>query len=186
MFPIALVLNVPNWQRSEVSISSKPVFINNSIIIALLNPCSAMDERNHNTEVSQWGSKKMQRTWYPVKEEKLKNFRNYIQYRSGTKLQLSQGPGLYLLIFLPSCKVERWPIRDQFHLDQLTFIIYPDTGLGFRYCDQEIQKWRHHPYYHHQGTNNPSFLLEDGQRSKEDRVWSQADLVWILITPFIS
>lgn len=50
MFRIALVLNVPNWQRSEVSISSKPVFINDSIIITLLSPCSAMDERNHNTE----------------------------------------------------------------------------------------------------------------------------------------
>lgn len=48
--PVALVLNVPNWQRTEVSISSKPVFINNSIITALLSPCSAMDKRSHNIE----------------------------------------------------------------------------------------------------------------------------------------
>lgn len=50
MLPTAPVLNVPNWQRTEVSISSKPVFTNNSIIISLLSPCSAMDERNHNIE----------------------------------------------------------------------------------------------------------------------------------------
>lgn len=50
MLPTAPVLNVLNWLRTEVSISSKHVFFNNSIIVALLSPCSAMDERNHNIE----------------------------------------------------------------------------------------------------------------------------------------